>query len=93
MVAIGDNLMGAMFWLKCSGKDNGSVFMHDHEGRAAWPDKMFYEMFDKLDPTIKDYIELRRRGQLPKKPKGYDHVYRLANTFSEFVDGLKKVEE
>ena len=30
-VAIGDNLIGAMFWLKCSGKDSGNVYMHDHE--------------------------------------------------------------
>lgn len=93
VVAIGGNLMGAMFWLKCSGKDAGSVYMHDHEGRSAWPDKMFYDMFSKLQPKIKDYLELRRRGQLPKKPKGYDHVYRLASTFSEFVNGLKATDE
>jgi hypothetical protein len=93
VVAIGDNLMGAMFWLKCSGRDNGNIYMHDHECRSAWPDKMFSEMFGNLHPTIKEYLDLRRQGKLAEKPKGYDHVYRLAKSFSEFFEGLEKAEE
>jgi hypothetical protein len=93
VVAIGDNLMGAMFWLKCSGRDSGNVYMHDHEGRSAWPDKMFSEMFPNLHSTIKEYLDLRKRGKLPNKAKGYEHVFRLAKSFSEFVDGLEKAEE
>lgn len=93
VVAIGDNLMGAMFWLKCSGRDVGHVYMHDHEGRSAWPDKMFSEWFPNLHPSIKEYLDLRRRGELPKKPKGFEHVYRLAKSFGEFVEHLEKSEE
>jgi SMI1/KNR4 family protein SUKH-1 len=93
VVAIGDNLLGAMFWLKCSGRDCGHVYMHDPEGRFAWPDEMFYERFANLGPTIKDYLGIRKRGELPKKPRGYEHVYRLATSFGEFVERLEKAEE
>lgn len=92
VVAIGDNLMGAMFWLKCSGRDRGHVYMHDPEGRYAWPDEMFYEMFQALSPIIKDYLAMRKRGELPNKPKGYEHVYRLATSFEEFIERLEKAE-
>jgi hypothetical protein len=93
VVAIGDNLMGAMFWLKCSGRDLGHVYMHDAEGRFAWPDETFYERFENLDPVIKDYLAMRKRGELPKKPKGYAHVYRLGKSFEEFIEHLEKSEE
>ena len=85
--------MGAMFWLKCTGRDSGNVYMHDHEGRYAWPDEMFHEWFPNLHPTIKDYLALRKRGELPTKPKGYEHVYRLARSFGEFIECLEKAED
>jgi len=93
VVAIADNLMGAMFWLKCSGKDRGCVYMHDPEGRFAWPDELFYERFPNLDPTIECYLRLRKRGELPAKPKGYEHVYRLATSFDEFIARLEPPAE
>lgn len=93
VVAIGSNLIGSMFWLKCSGRDRCNVYMHDHEGRFAWPDKMFHDMFSNLDPVIKDYLALRNRGKLPEKPKGYEHVYRLAVSFEEFIERLEQAEE
>ena len=93
VVAIADNLMGAMFWMKCSGRDRGYVYMHDHEGRFAWPDEEFYVRFGNLSPTIKDYLILRKRGGLPEKPRGYEHVYRLATSFGEFIERLEKAEE
>lgn len=93
VVAIGDNLMGAMFWLKCSGRDRGHVYMHDPEGRFAWPEEMFHERFQALSDTIRDYLGMRKRGELPEKPRGYEHVYRLATSFAEFVERLERAEE
>src|SRR5689334_3044825 len=29
VIAIGDNTGGAMFWLKCTGRDAGFVYLHD----------------------------------------------------------------
>jgi len=90
VVAIGDNLMGGMIWLKCIGRGAGCMYMHDHEGRSAWPEEMFSRMFPNLSPEIKDYLELRRQGQLPRKPKGYEHVYQIATSFTDFINRLQK---
>jgi hypothetical protein len=89
VVAVGENLVG-MFWLKCSGWDRGHVYIDDTLGRCAWPDEMFYERCPNLSPTIKDYLEMRKRGELPKKRPGYEHVYRLATSFEEFVERLEQ---
>jgi hypothetical protein len=93
VIAVGDNLMGGMFWLKCTGKDAGHVYMHDHEGRFAWPDPIFSERFPNLSPEIKQYLKQRKQGKLPAKPKGYEHVYRLAKSFTEFIDRLEPGEQ
>jgi hypothetical protein len=93
VVAIGDNLLGAMVWLKCTGRDAGHVYMHDGEGRSAWPDEFFCERYPNLAPEIQHYLELRKQCKLPTKPKGYEHVYRLAKSFGEFIDALQPVEE
>jgi hypothetical protein len=85
--------MGGMFWLKCTGLDTGHVYMHDHEGRFAWPDSIFYERFPNLSPVIKQYLKQRKQGKLPTKPKGYEHVYRLAESFTEFIDRLEPDEQ
>jgi hypothetical protein len=81
-----------MFWLKCSGWDEGHVYMHDHESRSAWPEALFYKRFPKLSPEIQHYLQLREEGKLPKKRKGYEHVYKLSETFSEFIHGLQLSE-
>lgn len=93
VVAIGDNLIGAMFWLKCTGRDRGHVYMHDHEGRSAWPDEMFHQQFEALAPEIQGYLAMRKTGALPPKPKGYEHVYRMATSFTEFIARLELGEE
>jgi hypothetical protein len=84
---------GGMIWLKCMGQDAGYVYFDDGDGRSAWPDEMFYEQFPGLAPEIKQYLEQRKEGKLPKKPRGYDHVYRLARSFTEFVEALQPDEE
>lgn len=89
VVAIGDNLLGAMFWLICTGPNANQVVMHDGEQRSLWSDELFQEMFPNLAEEIKEYLILRKNGRLPVKPKGYDHVYRLAPSFSEFIKRLK----
>jgi hypothetical protein len=89
VVAVGDNTMGSMFWLKCTGQDAGHVYMHDDEGRFAWPDSIFYERFPNLSSEIQQYLKQRKQGKLPTKPKGYEHVYRLAKSFTEFIDRLE----
>jgi hypothetical protein len=65
--------------------------MHDGEGRFAWPDEMFYQRFANLSPTIESYLAMRKRSKLPKKPKGYEHMYRLAESFEEFVERLERI--
>ena len=32
---------------------------------------------------------MRRQGKLPAKPKGYEHVYRLGYSFTEFFESLR----
>jgi len=64
VVAIGDNLIGGMFWLKLDGSDAGYVYLHDPEGRSAWSDEQFSERFPNLAPQVKEYLNMRRRGAL-----------------------------
>ena len=92
VVAIGDNQMGAMFWLMCTGQNAGCVYMHDQEQRSEWPDEQFAEWFPSLSSDIKEYLELRKQGKLPKKPTGFEHVYLLSKTFTEFIDSLESEE-
>jgi len=89
VIGIGGNVMGEMFWLKCCGWDAGHVYMHDGDSRSAWPDELFYKRFPNLSPEIQHYLVLRRQGNLPKKRKGYEHVYRLAESFGDFIDRLE----
>ena len=89
VVAIAQGGMGTMIWLKCTGGDIGSVYMHDVEQRALWPDKMFHDQFEALSPDIIKYLDLRRRGKLPSKPQGYENVYSIATSFSQFIDKLQ----
>jgi hypothetical protein len=89
VVAIGKNLLGQMFWLKCSGRDSGYVYMYDHHRRSAWTDAAFYEWFPNLHPNIKQYLALRAQGKLPKKQASHEHIYQLATSFGEFIDRLR----
>jgi hypothetical protein len=89
VIAIGANLMGAQFWLKCTGADAGSIHMHDHEQRSAWSDEEFLRSFPNLGDEINEYLKLRKAGKLPAKLRGYEHVYRLARSFDEFVNSLQ----
>ena len=89
VIAIGGNQMGGMFWLKCDGADVGHVYFHDADARSAWSDAEFRARFPNLAPDIKQYLSLRRNRKLPRKPPGYEHVYRLATSFTDFFNGLQ----
>jgi hypothetical protein len=88
-IVIGCDLMGNYVELKCDGRDVGHVYTFDHEGRSGWTDEMFYEMFPKLGGDVKQYLEMRKKGKLPRKAKGYEHWYRLGRSFTEFIECLK----
>jgi hypothetical protein len=88
VIAIGDNTMGGMLWLKCAGNDAGYVYMFDNQYRSTWPDEHFFQMFPNIAPEIRKYLELRRQRKLPSKAKGYDHVYLVSKSFTEFMSRL-----
>jgi hypothetical protein len=73
VVAIGADSMGGMTWLKCTGEDAGSVYFHDPQRRWSWPDAKFYEWFFNLDPSVEQYLRLRREHRLPTKRRGYEN--------------------
>jgi SMI1 / KNR4 family (SUKH-1) len=85
VVAIGRDVMGGMTWLKCTGEDAGSVYFHDPNERWTWSDADFYGRFPNLHPDVQRYLELRRNNLLPAKRRGYENVYLIARSFSEFV--------
>lgn len=93
VIAVGENLMGCQLWMICVGRNAGHVFMDDHEGRSAWPDSFFYERFPALSPVVERYLELRRKGELPAKPQGFEHLYRVATSFTDFLERLEPNQE
>jgi hypothetical protein len=93
VIAIGDGGMGGMIWLICDGDDAGHIYLHDGQGRSSWDDEMFIRMYPNLHPDIKTYLKLRRQGRLPAKPKGYEHMYCLGSSFTEFFDSLLPVPD
>ncbi len=84
---------GNMIVLKCRGRDAGNVYHYDAQQRALWPDEEFRYMFSALHPLIEDWLERRRTGNLPKKQRGYESLYRLGQSFTEFFQGLQVSDE
>ena len=92
IIALGSEGLGRMFWLFCDEPYPGHVFVQDHYGRSAWSDEDFLKWPD-LAPEIRHYLDLRREGRLPKKPKGFEDVYLVARTFTDFIDSLQPYKE
>jgi hypothetical protein len=92
IIALGDEPLGRMFWLFCAEPYFGHVFVRDHYGRSAWSDEDFFKWPD-LDPEIRHYLDLRREGKLPKKPNGFEDVYLVARSFTEFMEHLRPYDE
>ena len=74
--------------LSVAGLDRGQVFALDtgmryfwDEGRiAAWP---------HLAPSIKEFFRRRDADELPERPWGYENCYRMAGSFTEFLERLR----
>jgi hypothetical protein len=92
-IPIAQNLSGYWTYLICEGPLAGGVYHHDRESRSAWPDRLFYENFKELAPSIELYLELRRSGRLPRKSAALADFYRLADSFDEFLAGCRRAEE
>ncbi|MBX9622943.1 MAG: SMI1/KNR4 family protein [Gemmataceae bacterium] len=83
---------GCMIAVRCGGPDDGHVYHFDRDQRSLWPDDEFRRMFPALDPSIEEWLERRRAGQLPPKPEGYESLYLLARGFNEFIDRLQPTD-
>jgi hypothetical protein len=93
-VAIASGAMnGNMIVLACWGQDAGSVYHFDAQQRALWPDEEFRYMFSALHPLIEEWLEKRRTGQLPKKAEGYESLYLLGHSFTEFFEAIQTSDE
>lgn len=86
--ALGSECAGRMFWLYCAEPYFGHVFVCDHYGRSSWSDDDFFK-WPNLHPEIRTYLDLRRAGQLPRKAAGFEDVYLVARSFTDFVDSLR----
>src|SRR5262245_52896043 len=88
VIALGSEPLGRMFWLFCAQPYVGHVFVRDHYGRSSWSDEDFLKWPD-LAPEIRHYLDLRREGKLPKKPEGFEDVYLVARSFTDFIASLQ----
>lgn len=88
IIALGGEPLGRMFWLYCTEPYAGHVFVHDHYNRSSWSDEEFSQWPD-LSPEIHRYLDLRRDGQLPPKPEGFEDVYLVAKSFTDFIERLE----
>ncbi len=88
IIALGSEGLGRMFWLFCAEPYIGHVFVRDHYGRSSWSDEEFFKWPD-LAPEIRHYLDLRREGKLPEKPEGFEDVYLVARSFTDFIDSLQ----
>lgn len=85
MVTIGSGDFGQFTCLSFAGIDRGCVYALDAEFRCHWPDEEFRERFKAMADCVREYLRLRRGGELPRKPAGYDSLYLLAESFDEFL--------
>jgi hypothetical protein len=67
--------------LSFAGIDKGSIYYLD-EGQLAFADEShgLSEM-----PTVKEFLRLRDSGELAPKPPGYECLYHIADSFTEFI--------
>lgn len=75
---------------KLMGIKAGATCFWDCDNRSAWSDEMFHESFENLGPEIKHYLDLRRKGKLPEKPGGLEDFYRIADTFTVFLESCTR---
>ncbi len=88
VIALGNEPLGRMFFLFLAEPYAGHVFVRDHYGRSSWTDEQFFQ-WPNLAPEIHLYLDLRREGTLPEKPAGFEDVYLVATSFTDFVQRLE----
>lgn len=93
MVVIGYGHFSKDTCLSIAGIDRGSVYALDGEFRAYWDDDEFHQRFNGMGDGILHYLELRRAGELPEKPAGYENAYLLAESFDEFLLQCRPFDE
>jgi hypothetical protein len=95
--------------IKCSGSDVGHVYLFDEDGQAELTDDVVERGAADIPShlhhwyaSMKRYYELRRAGRLPPKPADEiihapsglkTFLFRLANSFDEFLEALQRPEE
>ena len=67
--------------LSFAGIDKGTVYYLD-EGQLAFADET-HGLADM--PTVKEFMRLRDGGELAPKPPGYECLYHIADSFTEFI--------
>jgi hypothetical protein len=82
-IASGDGDHGTC--LSFAGIDKGSVYYLD-EGQLAFADES-HGLSDM--PTVKEFLRLRDSGELGPKPPGYENLYHIADSFTEFIGKCK----
>ena len=90
MLIIGDNLFGYTTCICLDRARYGHVFYYDFEQRSLWAREQFFKMFPDLSEDIKQYIQDRDLGLLPKKQDGFESFYHTANSFSGFIAKLER---
>lgn len=92
MLVIGANAFGHATCMSLRPGDRGSIYYHDHEQRALWDDARFRMMFEDLAPSIEAFLARRRAGTLPTRPEGLESFYRIAGSFSEFLERCEPMD-
>ena len=85
MVTVASGHFGQLTALSFAGIDLGCVYAIDSEFRCYWSDEEFHRTFTAMDDSIREYLRVRRVGELVQKPAGYDSLYLLADSFDEFL--------
>lgn len=88
-IPIAQGAFGGQVFVFVTGKLAGRVYFYDGDQRCFWPDEQFHRMFQKLHPTIQIYLNLRKAGKLPEKPKGMENFYLLAKDFKTFMEAME----
>lgn len=95
-VPIAGGHLGQIFII-CEANDkldlsHGAVYFWDGDNRSAWPDEVFEQRFPSLGPEIRNYLEQRKAGLLTKKPDALADFYKVGDSFSMFVNGMRSME-
>ena len=93
VIPIASAPFGSQIFLFVSGERKGEVYYYDGQQRALWSDEQFKIMFSNLAPEIKNYLKLRQAGELPKKHSAFTNFYKLADTFTEYLESCRSAND